>query len=140
MARRGPNDLDGALELWARWCFQGGELASAGRSMLAKLIDNKGEIFFDGGGGSTEPVDSLEAKIESAVVAMFALEPMRADVLRLEYGAGWWQVADRRKIEGYDPRGVGQFENAHALGISLRTYRRRLAEARKIVETTMGAK
>lgn len=140
MARRGRNDLDSALELWARWCFQGGALVSSGRSMLAKLIDNKGEIFFGGSGGSSEPADSLEAKIEAAVLAMFAVEPMRADVLRLEYGAGWWQVAERRRIEGYDPRGVGQFENAHALGISLRTYSRRLAEARETIETTLGAK
>jgi hypothetical protein len=138
MARRARDDLDNALELWARWCFQGGALVSSGRSMLAKLIDNKGELFFGGSGGSSEPTDSLEAKIESAVVSMFAAEPMRADVLRLEYGAGWWQVAERRQIAGYDPRGVGQFENAHALGISLRTYRRRLAEARETIAKTLG--
>ena len=138
MARRARNGLDDALELWARWCFAGGEQASAGRSMLAKLIDNKGELMFSAGGGSREPSDSLEAHIEAAALRLFARDPLCADVLRLEYGAGWWQVAKRRRIGGYDPRGIGQFEHAAALGISLRTYRRRLAEARTFIEDQVG--
>jgi len=138
MARRGPNTVDAALELWARWCFAGGGPISSGRTMLAQLIDNKGELLFGGSSGSSGPSDSLEIQIEAEVLRMFAADPLRADVLRLEFGAGWWQVAARRKIRGYDPRGVGQFEHADALGLTLRTYRRRLAEARHLIEVLLG--
>ena len=138
MARRARNGLDDALELWARWCFAGGQQASAGRSMLAKLIDNKGELMFGGSGGSSEPSDSLEGAVEAAVLRLFGRDPLCADVLRLEYGAGWWEVTQRRQIRGYDPRGIGQFEHAAALEISLRTYRRRLAEARAYIEDQVG--
>ena len=106
--------------------------------MLAKLIDNKGEIFFGGSGGSSEPAACLELRIEAAVVAMAASSPICADVLRLEYDAGWWGVVSRRGIKGYDPRGVGQFEKASALGISFATYKRRLSEARTIIENKLG--
>lgn len=135
MAKR---DVAGALELWARWSVPEAQRGT-GRTMLAKLIENKGEIFF-GGSGSAHggPLDSLEVLIESAVMKMAAADPMRADVLRLECGAAWWQVAARRKIEDYDPRGMGRFEKALALGISLRTYRRRLDEAKTIIETLLG--
>lgn len=137
MARRVKRQLDGSLELWARWHFEGCQ-ASAGRSMLAKLIDNKGEIFFGASGGASEPADSIESAIESRVMAMFASDPIRADVLRMEYDAGWWSVAVRRQIRGYDPRGVGQFEKADALGVSLATYKRRLTEARTAIAEQLG--
>lgn len=138
MARRGRNQGSGIYELWARWCESGGVI-SAGRSMLAKLIDNEGEIFFGGSGGSSEPADCVEARIESAVVALAVSSPLCVDVLRLEYDAGWWQVTTRRGIKGYDPRGVGQFEKAAALGISFATYKRRLSEARATIENQLGA-
>lgn len=135
MAKR---DVAGALELWARWSVPEAQRGT-GKSMLAKLIENKGELFFGGSGGASGgPLDSLEVVIESAVMKMAATDPMRADVLRLECGAAWWQVAARRKIEDYDPRGMGRFEKALALGISLRTYRRRLDEAKTIIETLLG--
>lgn len=137
MARRARNGLDDALELWSRWCYPDSP-ASAGRSMLAKLIDNKGELLFGGSGGSSGPADGIESRIESVVLTMFSADPLRADVLRLEYGAGWWEVASRRRIARYDWR-AGQFENAEALGISLRTYRRRLAEARQMIQDHLGA-
>ena len=138
MARRGRKQMDAGYELWAQWCEAGG-VASAGRSMLAKLIDNKGEIFFGGSGGASEPADSLEAAIESLVVAMAVTAPLCADVLRLEYDAGWWRVAQRRGIKHYDPRSIGQFEKADALGISFATYKRRLSEARATIENQLGA-
>ena len=97
--------------------------------MLAKLIDNKGEMFFGGGGGSTEPPDSVESRIEARVVAMAASAPLRADVLRMEFDAGWWEVCSRHGIKHYNPRGIGQFEKSQALRISLATYKRRLTEA-----------
>jgi hypothetical protein len=139
MARRkGNNRLDSALELWARWSWPESGGTASGKSMLAKLIDNKGEIFFGGSGPSGGPVDGLESKIEAAVLGMFVVDALRADVLRLEYGANWWAVAFRRKIVGYEQDGLGQFEKAEALGVSLRTYRSRLAEARATIETVLG--
>lgn len=137
MARRkGNNRLDSALELWAAWNMPDSAHAT-GKSMLAKLIDNKGEILFGGSGPVSGPADGLESDIEAAVLAMFSESPMRADVLRLEYGAAYWQVAARRGISGYDWRG-GQYEKSQALGISLRTYRSRLAEARNTISTLLG--
>lgn len=138
MARRKSKGVIDALELWARWCEQGGTLYSSGRTMLAKLIDNKGEIFF-GGGGASEPADCLESRIESLVLAMFAKDPIRADVLRLECCAGARLVAQRRGIRNFSPWGIGRFEKADALGISLRTYERRLREALDIIELELGA-
>lgn len=138
MARRGRNQGGAGYELWARWC-EAGDAVSVGRTMLAKLIDNKGEIFFGGSGGSSEPADCLEARIESVVVALAVTSPICADVLRLEYDAGWWQVTTRRGIKAYNPRGVGQFEKAEALGISFATYKRRLSEARATIENQLGA-
>lgn len=137
MARRGRKQMAAGYELWAQWCAAGGVI-SAGRTMLAKLIDNKGEIFFGGSGGACEPSDSLESAIESLVVAMAVAEPLSADVLRLEYDAGWWFVAHRRGIKNYDPTSIGQFEKADALGISFATYKRRLSEARATIENQLG--
>ena len=73
------------------------------------------------------------------VVAMAVTAPLCADVLRLEYDAGWWRVAQRRGIQNYDPRSIGQFEKAEALGISFATYKRRLSEARATIEDQLGA-
>lgn len=137
MARRGRGKNAVGYEQWARWCEAGGSV-SGGRTMLAKLIDNKGEIFFGGSGAPCE-ADSLEGEIEALVLQMAVSAPLCADVLRLEYDAGWWQVTARRGIKGYDPRGVGQFEKADALGISFATYKRRLSEARALIETQLGA-
>lgn len=137
MARRGRKQIAAGYELWAQWCDADGVI-SAGRTMLAKLIDNKGEIFFGGSGGASEPSDSLESAIESLVVAMAVTAPLSADVLRLEYDAGWWCVVQRRGIKNYDPRSIGQFEKAEALGISFATYKRRLSEARATIENQLG--
>lgn len=105
--------------------------------MLAKLIDNNGELFFGSSGTGGMPADGIEWAIEAAVLSMFTTDPMRADVLRLEYGAADYQVADRRKIVDYDPTGLDQYQKAHALGISRRTYMRRLAEARETLATQL---
>lgn len=139
MARRKSNTrLDQALELWARWSWPESVGAGSGKSMLAKLIDNKGELFFGGSGPVSGPVDDLESLIEAAVYSMFTANPLRADVLRLEYGANWWSVVIRRNIAGYEQEGIGQFEKAEALGVSLRTYRSRLAEARETIQMLLG--
>ena len=136
MARRKLDTLDAAFELWARWSCAG-HAVSAGRSMLAMLIDNKGEMFFGGSGSGGPPSDGIECAIEVAVLSLFAADPLNADVLRMEYNAAWWLVAARRGIEQYDPRGADQYNKAHALGISLRTYERRLKAARAFTETKL---
>ena len=134
MARLEHKLLRPILEGWAEWCVDG-QPVSAGRTMLAKLIDNKGEMFYGDCSGSTEPPDSRESLIEARVLAMAAgPDPLLADVLRLEFDAGWWLVCYRRGIKGYDPRSIGQFEKAHALGISWATYKRRLTKALDEIE------
>ncbi|MEE1883365.1 hypothetical protein V0R55_24685 [Pseudomonas soli] len=134
MAKLEHKRLRPALEDWARWCVAG-QPVSAGRTMLAKLIDNKGEMLYGSCSGSTEPPESRECRIEARVLAMAAgPAPLCADVLRLEFDAGWWQVCARRGIRHYDPRGIGRFEKALALGISLATYKRRLFEALNEIE------
>lgn len=136
MARRRVGRLDAMLEQWARWCdapSASAALGGSGDTMLARLIATKGDLLFGGGCGPTEPQDALETGIEMAVVELAATNQLAADVLRLECVAGWWQVTRRREIRGYDPRGLDQLSNALALGISVRTYRRRLAEAREHV-------
>lgn len=130
MGRRSRSDIDELLEAWARWCHSGSVVSSSGSSMLAKMIENKGFMTFSSGGGTSPLIDSIEARIEAVVMVMANQNQLRADVLRLEYGAGWLSVAKRLGLCGYDPKYMGQFENATALGVSVRTYRRRLAAAR----------
>jgi hypothetical protein len=135
MARRkSDNRLDRAIELWAAWCYHGRE-APAGKSMLARLIDNKGELMFSGSGGrSFGSGDELESSIEACVHRMFQECPLRADVLRLEYGVGDWEVLQRRGIRNYDLEGAKQLDKALCLGIGYATYSRHLAAARAAIE------
>lgn len=133
--------LDDLLEAWARWVERGDVFViggGGGSTMLAKLIDNKGEIFFGQGGGPKVPHVTVEERVSQVVAQIEKQEQLRADVLRLEYAAGWEEVARRRGIKGYDPRGCGQRENALALGVSLRTYRGRLKEARDTIKEKVG--
>ena len=61
-------------------------------------------------------------------------------MLRLEYAAGWQQVVVRRALQAYHPRGLGQLQNALHLGVCVRTYRTRLAEARTYIEQRLRKK
>ena len=135
MTGRRTADMDALLQAWAVWCDGDSGALGGGSSMLAKLIDGKGQILFGGSGGASSPRDAVEARIEAAVMAMAAKSPDRADVLRMEYSAGWWGVCERRKIKGYDPRGTNQLKRSQAMAISLRTYKRRLAEATEDIKT-----
>lgn len=132
MARRRRSSLDDWLEAWARWCHAGGLAQDGAPSVLARLIEARG-VLIVGTAGPTAPLDDIEGCIEAAVMALAQCDPMAADVLRLECGAGWSDVARRRGLTGYDPRGMAQFDIAHALGVSVRTYRRKLAKARETV-------
>ncbi len=131
--------LDKLLHGWAAWTYGGfGGLGSAS-SMLAQLIDKKGEIFFDGPSGSSGPADGIEQRIEAVVMEMAAKSLEQADVLRLEYAAGLPQVCERRKIQDYDPSTASQLDRARALGLSWRTYKRRLAAAREMIIERLSA-
>lgn len=140
MGRRAANDLDDLLEQWARWCLQG--TAVSGTSLLGLLIDNGGVISRSTGGTGGEPMCAhsypMEERIEYAVVALARDDLMTADVVRLEYNAGVAPVIHRRKMRGYDHRNIGQLQKAHALGVGVATYRRRLAKARAHIEATLS--
>lgn len=133
MARADHKRLRPALESWSDWCCRGqiDGAVSTGRTMLAKLIDNKGEIFFGGGGGGFDVIiDCIESRIEARVMAMAAgPDPLRSDVLRLEFDAGVWQVFRRRGMTELGVSHWTRFDKALALDISLATYKRRLVEA-----------
>lgn len=141
MGRRAANDLDDLLERWARWCLEGAG-AGFGTSVLGLLIDNGGIISRSSGGTGGEPMCAqsypLEERIEYAVVALAHEDLLTADVLRLEYNAGVARVVNRRKLRGYDHRNIGQLQKAHALGVGVATYRRRLAKGRAQIEATLA--
>lgn len=134
MARRRQNELDELFELWARWCYGGYSSNVAGPSLLARWMDSKGHIVF--GAGSVGPTNTVEELIEAAVFSLSTREPLTARVLRWEYGVGsevWaWRGDDA------DAKALTQADKAQALGVSLRTYRRRLASGRAEVEARLG--
>lgn len=134
MGRRPRGALDELMESWARWCQAGKVVPGCGTSMIGKMMDNQGLMHFGGGPRRDPLVECVEARIEAVVVTLASEAPEQADVLRLEYGAGVREVVQRLGLRGYDPRTAGQFETARALGMSLRTYRRRLAAARAKLE------
>jgi len=133
MARRRQNELDELFELWARWCFAGGVQPDTPPSLLARWMDSKGHMVF--GGGGCAPTDTVEERIEAAVLAIAASEPTTAEVLRWEYGV-WSQGVGHWR--GKDATALKQADKAAALGMSLRTYRRRLAAGRATVEQRLA--
>ena len=112
-------ELDELCESWARWVHRGG-LAVSGQSVLSKLIDNHGVMNY-GSGGSGPTLNCVEADIEAALMSFYVVNPVAVDLFRLEYGA--------IKRLGFDPE-KPQFDKAHSLGISVRTYKRRLGLVR----------
>lgn len=130
-AREHPADK--LFHSWAAWCYGGLGGLGSGSSMLAQLIEKKGEIYFGGSTGSSGPADGIEQAIEAAVMALAAKNLEQADVLRLEYSAGWWMVCQRCGIADYNPSDANQLDRARALGVAWRTYQWRLAKARQTV-------
>lgn len=104
------------FDSWARWVHQGG-LLPGGSSIMAKMIDSKGFMSFGSGGGRGPSPDCIEAQIETALMKLNEKHSDAVYVFRLEYGA--------IRRAGFDPEQT-QTIKAHALGISVRTYRRRL--------------
>lgn len=124
--------IDRKLEAWARWCDAGKVAPRAGASMLSKMIENQGLISFEQA-GPTGPVDTQESRIEATLMRLSVKNPMAVDALRLELCAGWQAVALRHGVKNYDPRAAKQEYRADVLSLGLRTYRRRLAEAKQTV-------
>lgn len=141
MARRRVGDFDALMEQWARWLDSGSAVQlGGGASLLARWMDSKGHMVFGGTATQGGPLCALEERIELAAIELGKVCALREDVLRLEYAAGWWRVAGRRGLKGYDPRGLGQLQNALRLGVSVRTYRLRLAEARAFMAQRLETK
>ncbi|OCH31817.1 hypothetical protein A6E13_16475 [Aliivibrio fischeri] len=113
-------ELDTLMEMWARWVHLGGVMPQ-GASMMEVMIANKGVMCFGSGGKKGPVLDCVEANIESALMALAGKKPMVAKVVRIHYGAirvpGVSIDADQATI-------------AMVLGVSLRTYRRYLAQGR----------
>lgn len=111
------------FDCWARWVNAGG-VATSGQSVLSKLIDNQGVMNYGSGGGSGPVVNCIEADIEAALMSLQADNPEAVELFRLEYSA--------IKRPGFNPS-KPQFDKAHSLNISVRTYKRRLSTVRKHV-------
>ncbi|MFA9209481.1 MAG: hypothetical protein ACEQSN_15015 [Yersinia sp. (in: enterobacteria)] len=120
MRRR--DDVDYLLELWARWIQNG---CNEGRSGFASMLEMMmvTRCQFSGGGGGS-PRDEIETGVEAAVMALTAEDAKAALILRIEYGA--WEI---RTLDCSST----QLEKAHALSLTLRTYKRKLAKSRSFV-------
>lgn len=141
MARRRLGRLDELLELWARWCERAvDDFDAPRRSLLARWMDARGHLIFGGSSGPSVPLDEIESRIALAVAELERSDPLAADVLRLEHDASWRAVVEARGIRGYSPLNARQLEKALALGVSLRTYRGRLAKAREHVAAHIKVK
>lgn len=115
MARR---DLDARLDLWARWIARGCNASGAGfASMLDMMITTRCQ--FNGGGGT--PNDSIETHVEGALAALTLVDEKAAFVARVEYGPYWIYTNTPAKT---------QIDRAHAIGMSVRTYKRHLTRGR----------
>ncbi|WP_051790798.1 hypothetical protein [Endozoicomonas montiporae] len=126
-------NLDLLLEAWARWCVTGEGGFGAG-SVLGRLIDFKGnEALMYGAGGGKAPADEIEARVEAAVMALAASDKKAAEVIRAEYGVGWFADDETERL--------GQIGKAHRLAVSIRTYHRKLKKAKEhVLEALTGTR
>uniref|UniRef100_A8GLP6 Uncharacterized protein n=1 Tax=Serratia proteamaculans (strain 568) TaxID=399741 RepID=A8GLP6_SERP5 len=118
-----PHELDYVLELWARWVNDSYSGGSGFGSMLEMMMVTGG-VF--SGGGHSPALYSVQAEVEASVMALAAVDRAAADILRVEYGVGYI-------LPGRLDKKPRQIDKAHALLISLRTYKRRLSKAREFV-------
>ncbi|MNP70646.1 hypothetical protein D3C76_1669060 [compost metagenome] len=102
-------------------------------------MDCKGEMIWSSGRAVQGPQDTIERRVELVVYELAKEDQLAIDVLRLEYGARWGEVAHRRGWKGYrGPQGMTQLDHALLLGISLRTYKGRLAKVRARIQEKLG--
>ena len=116
--------LNYLLEMWARWCLRGSVIRATPDSILARLIEFEGnEALMYGAGGHSTPLDDLESGIESIVMALAAKDVKAAETLRIEYV---FCCSD------------SEIEKAARIGVSVRTYYRKLKKARHFVEESLS--
>lgn len=128
------HDLDVVLNNWAIWCSKGGVISQQ-KSIMQTIAESNGFVIRVPV-GARSPNDTIESCVESAVSLLTqsgSIAALQADVLRIEYAAGWWNVSKRRNLKGFKPFNVTQTDCAFVLGISIRTYRRYLKAAREFV-------
>lgn len=116
--------LNRLLELWARWVHTG-QVVKA-KSILQKIMD--GDSFARSNGGSSPIVDCVELNIESALTRLIVINKNAVLVCRVEYGATFLPNL---------PIDATREARALRMGMSLRTYNRRLKEARDHIETSL---
>ncbi|WP_372830543.1 hypothetical protein [Pontibacterium sp.] len=138
-------DLDDLLFAWGRWCEFGGEPTVNTASFQSKVMAlEPGEtITMGGGSGPSDPLgrDSVESMIEAAVMRLSEADIAAANVLRLQYQAGIRSLVKRGVIRSVSARMVEQMNQdarARTLGVSLRTYRRKLQTARVAVQDDLA--
>lgn len=125
-----PHELDHVFELWARW-IRGTDLGGSGLGSMLEMMMVTGCMF--SGGGGNPALHTVQAEVEAAVMQLAVEDRSAANVLRYEYGA--WVL----EVNGLDKK-VRQIDKAHALFISLPTYKRRLAKAREFVADQLSQK
>jgi len=118
------------FEMWARWCHSGSVLPASGASVLSKMIDNHGLMIF-GSGGSTPNLDCVESDIERALSRLYLTHPDTVKTVRFEY-------LGRFKDEDNLP--LNQVRKAASMGVSIRTFERRLAKGRAYVVKQLESK
>lgn len=123
MQPRTKKALNECMASWALWCHTG--MVQAPKSLMARLMENKGVFNFGSSSGSRGPVNSVEERIESAVTRLAAKDLFTADVLRLEFGAGWVGVIKRRRLS-LKWKESTQATRADSLKVCERTYRNKL--------------
>lgn len=116
--------LNRFLELWARWVHTGHVVKA--KSILQKIMD--GDSFARSGGGSSPMIDCVELNIEAALMRLMVTNKNAVLVCRVEYGATFLPNL---------PVDATREARALRMGMSLRTYNRRLKEARDHIETSL---
>lgn len=116
--------LNAALKAHADWC-RTGQVVASGRSLLARMMEYRGRFVMGAGVKAT----AIEERVEAAMMRLAAAQPMTADVLRLEHGAGWMNVMKRRapQVRNWLWSGATQDEKARHLGLKGWEYRSLLA-------------
>lgn len=78
-------------------------------------------------------LDCVEADVEAALMALFAIDPLAVQVVRFEY-------IESVKLIKSDGIELNQSQKAQHLNLSLRTYERRLSKGRAYVLRKIGKK
>lgn len=123
MTTRTQKALEIAMNHHAVWCHTG--KVQAPKSLMARLMENQGVFNFGSGAGPKGPTNSIEERIESAMMKLASDDLMSADTIRLTFGAGALNVCKRRKLR-IKWQEATQAQKAEALGISERTFRNKM--------------